>query len=70
MADNDMTLNTVIDVLAERLAARMGLGLAQNGGGRSEAETVQRGGSGGLLGAKQRSCGAHDRGRQVGRGPC
>jgi len=32
MADNDMTLNAVIDVLAERLAARMGLGLAQNGG--------------------------------------
>jgi excisionase family DNA binding protein len=32
MADNDMTLNAVIAVLAERLAARMALGVAQNGG--------------------------------------
>ena len=31
MADNDVTLNAVIDVLAERLAARVRLDFAQNG---------------------------------------
>jgi hypothetical protein len=33
MVDNDVTLNAVIDVLAERLAARVRLDLAQTGGG-------------------------------------
>jgi excisionase family DNA binding protein len=32
MADNDVTLDAVIDVLAEKLATRVRLDLAQNGG--------------------------------------